>query len=439
MSNAAQSPPLTKAAGRWRIAVLATIAVCIMLAGGWFGWSAWRSSQLRVQARDAIDRADWDRAEDRLTRLVWYHPTDAEALNLRIGVALSRGEPALAATLLSTVPESDSRALEARITAGRLWLQAFHPREAEAAFRAALRLRPDSDAARLALIAILAIQGRAADYEAEAWALHDHGVEPIKALRLLAQAAPAIPPDTLARTADDGTVLRLAFDADPDDAYTRIALARFERARGKTEIARGLLEPLRGVASVPPESQVEWAACLLDDNDTDHLEAFFSEAPGPLDRMAGYWMLRGEWADRNGQADEAVSCFRTAVDRDPRDPAAHYRLGRALRAVGRQDEAVAEMDVARQAQELKDLVAKISDSSRNADLLSRASQICAAIGRDREANAWLALAQRADPDRFRLAAESRQGDAQRAAKLEPLSERKSGSQGVAPGAILGDE
>ena len=64
---------------------------------------------------------------------------------------------------------------------------------------------------RQALIAILAVQHRSRDYEAEAWALFDRGGEPIKALRLLAEAAPTIPPDTFARTADLGDVLRRAW------------------------------------------------------------------------------------------------------------------------------------------------------------------------------------------------------------------------------------
>jgi tetratricopeptide (TPR) repeat protein len=295
------------------------------------------------------------------------------------------------------VPDRAPDVVEARLAQGRLWLQAFHPREAEATFRGCLRRDPGSDAARLALIAILAIQGRAREYEAEAWALYDHGAEPLKALRLLAQAEPAIPPDTLSRTGDRGTILRRCFAADPLDPHTRIALARFERGDGRIDEALRLLDPFPGETKAPSEARLEFVACLLDAGEVERLDRFFSDSAGPLEGFSRYWLLRGEWARLAGRASEALTCFRTAVDLDPRDPEAHYRLGRSLRAAGSEREGVAEMEVARKAQELKDVVAEIPDWTRDTALLTRAGQICAEIGRNREARAWLGLALRVDP------------------------------------------
>src|SRR5262249_4972110 len=127
------------------------------------------------------------------------------------------------------------------------------------------------------------------------------------------------------------------------------------------------------------------------------LDRFFADAPGPLEHLSRYWLLRGEWAQLCRRSPEALSCFRTAVGLDPRSPEVRYRLGRALRAAGLETEAAAEMEISRRAQELKDIVAQIPDTTRNPALLARAGRLCALIGRDREARGWLALALRVDP------------------------------------------
>ena len=241
-----------------------------------------------------------------LDRLSWYKPDDRNVLHLQVQAALGRGEPAVAARLLARVPSSAPDAVEARLAQGRLLMEAFLPREAEAAFRDCLRLDPEADAARLALIAILAVQRRSRDYEAEAWALFDRGGEPLKALRLLAQAGPAIPPDTFTRSADLGDVLRRCLAADADDPHTRLALAHFERGRGRIDEALRLLEPCLRDPPSSPEAVLEWAACLLDEGEVDRLRPLFEDPADSLRGLASFWLLRGEWARRQGLEDDAA-------------------------------------------------------------------------------------------------------------------------------------
>jgi len=279
---------------------------------------------------------------------------------------------------------------------GRLLMQAFRPRAAEAAFRDCLRIDPGSDAARLALIAILAVQHRSRDYEAEAWSLLAHGVEPIKALRLLAQAAPAIPSDTFTRTADEGDVLRRCLAADPHDPHTRIALARFERGRGRVDEALRLLEPCLRQPSAPPEASLEWAACLLDQGELDRLRPLFGHPEGRVRGLGSFWLLRGEWARRLGLDAEALASYREAVRLEPRSPDARYRLGLALRDAG--PEAARFLGAAQKARELKDAVAQVPDRSRDPAQLAHVGRLCAELGRDREARAWFNLALRVDPN-----------------------------------------
>jgi len=369
----------------------------MLLAAGWMVWTAWRSANLRARAQSAAGRADWDRAAKLLDRLSWYKPDDRNVLRLRVQAALGRGDLVVAAKLLARVPSSAAEAVEARLAQGRLLIQAFLLREAEAAFRDCLRLDPKVDEARLALIAILAVQRRGSDYETEAWALLEKGAEPIKALRLLAQAAPAIPPDTFTRTADMGDVLRRCLAADPDDPNTRLALAHFERGRGRVDEALRVLEPclLNPESSTRALALLEWAACLLDDGELDRLRSLFEHPADSVRGLGKFWLLRGEWARREGLEAEALDNYREAIRLDPRSSDAYYRLGLALREAG--PEAARCLEVSQKARDLKDFVARISDRSRDPAQLVRAGRLCAEIGRYREARAWFSVALRANP------------------------------------------
>lgn len=390
------SPP--KARGGSQLLWIAFAIALVLLPAGWMGWLAWRSDSLRAGAAAAVERQDWDRAGDLLGRLDWYDPDNLDDLSLRVQVAIGRGDPVAAARLLDRVPAGAPGAVEARLSQGRMLIEAFRPREAEAALRACLRLDPDSDAARLTLIAIYAIQRRDRDYEAEAWTLARRGAEPIKALRLIAQAAPAIPPDTLTRTADEGDVLRRCLAAE-DDVRTRVALAYFERRRGRIDEALALIGPCLESDPDDPDVVVEWASCLLDDGRLEPVRATFESPSEALRGRASFWMLRGEWARRQGKAAEALESYREAVRLDPRSPDARYRLGMALREAGPEAQAEADrcLDYVRRARELKDAVAQVSNRSRDPDQLADIGRRCAEMGRDREARAWYGLALKADP------------------------------------------
>ena len=387
-------PP--KTIGRRQAPMIATAVVGVLLAAGWPAWSTWRSADLWGRARAAAGLADWERTETLLDRLTWYDPVNRDVLGLRVQAALGRGDLVAAARLSARVPASAPDAVAARFTAGRLFIQAFRPREAEAALRDCLRLDPDSDAARLALIAILALQHRSREYEAEAWAMFERRGEPIKALRLLAQAGPAIPPDTFARTADMGDVLRRCLAADPEDLRTRLALARFERERGGIDDALRLLEPCLTTSPLDPQATLEWAACLLDEGELELPRPQFEHPSDSLRGLASFWLLRGEWARRQGLNADVLDNYREAIRLDPRSADAYYRLGIALGNL--EPEAARCLEVARKARELKDAVAEVSDRSRDPVPFVRIGRLCAEIGRDREAEAWFVLALRSDPN-----------------------------------------
>jgi len=387
----------TPKVGSLRTWLIAIALIVVLTAGGWKGWTAWRSADLRSRLRTAVVGSDQAQIARLLKRLAWYIPDDRAILNMQVQNALQHGDPVEAARLLARVPSSASDAAEIRLQQARLLIQAFRPREAEAVLRECLNLDPGNDPARMTLIAIFALQHRARDYDDEAWRLFDQGGEPIKALRFLAQAAPVIPPDTFTRTADLGDVLRDCLAADPDDLYTRLALCRFERERGAIAEALELVEPCLKVPAIYPDASIEWALCLLDEGDLDGLRSYFDQPSASVRNLGSFRFLRGEWLRRQGLIAQSVDDYREAIRLDPRSADAYYRLGLALR--DQVAEASRYLDVAKKARELKNAVTDVSDRSRDPLQLAHIGRLCAEIGRVREARAWLSLALKYDPNR----------------------------------------
>ena len=217
---------------------------------------------LRREVSAAVKVTDWGRAEAALARLTWYRPDDLEAIRLRVGIAEQRGDLAAAARALAAVPDSVPESPSAHVRRGLILKELYRAREAEAAFRAALRLAPRLPEPRRELVALLGIERRADEQEKELWELHDRAGCPIEALRLLAQSTVIIPPGTLAKTSDEGAVLERCLAADPDDSHLRPPLARFYRLRGETDAARRLLESWLRDHPDDPSARVEWLACL---------------------------------------------------------------------------------------------------------------------------------------------------------------------------------
>ncbi len=377
--------------------ILGITAACLIaaVAAGWLILASRQADSLRSQARAAMFRSAWEEADGLLNRLAWYRPQDREVLNMRVRTALQLNQPVKAARLLARIPGDSAETAGIRLQQARLLIQAFRPREANAALKECLVLDPSNDAARLTRIAILAFQHRAREYDEEAWRLFEHGSEPIKALRLLAQAAPVLPPDTFTNSADMGDVLRRCQAAEPDDLHTRIALCRFDRERGAIAEALEWIKPCMDDSMVGADGTIEWAMCLLDDGDLDGLRAYFETPPAEALHLSGYHFLRGEWRRRRGDRTGAIEGYREAFRLDPRASDAAYQLGLALRESD--PDARRYLDIARKARDLKQVVTQVSDRSTDPAELARIGRLCSEIGRNREAKAWLSLALKYDP------------------------------------------
>jgi tetratricopeptide (TPR) repeat protein len=382
---------------RIRTAIAVGLATFLLGWLGWFGWSMARTGMLRRDVSAAVKVTDWDRAEAALARLAWYRPDDLEAIRMRVGIALHRGDSTAALRALATVPDSAPEAAAAHLRRGLILKELYRAREAEAAFRAALRRAPSWPEPRRELIALLGIERRGEAQVTELWELHDRAGRSIEALRLLAQSTVTIPRGTVAKTSDEGDVLERCLAADPSNPHLRPPLARFYRLRGETDVARRILEPwLRGHPD-DPAARVEWLACLVDEGDLDAAADWFSSPPRSCRGSAEFERLRGDWFKLLGRPADAIPCYREATRLAPREPELRYRLAEALRATGLEREAEEALNDHRRLQELAAQAAAVAEDRPAVDRLNEIGRLCRTLGREREARAWFAQALVLDP------------------------------------------
>ena len=187
--------------------------------------------KLAADAREAIKRQQWPRAEQLLNRLALERPFTSADIGLRAQVELAIGRADAAVDLLRGIPETDPDAAGARLVAGQIENARHRARGAEALFRESLRLDPKLAVARRELILLYAMQARRAELNAQ--------------YRALAELVPLEYDDVFLWTNSfenlwvNNTIkspLEQCLAADPEDRLSRLALAgvhvRLEPVRG---------------------------------------------------------------------------------------------------------------------------------------------------------------------------------------------------------------
>lgn len=314
-------------------------------------------------------------------------PTSADRL-LRGQVARGLSEPDQAMAEWAAIPDADPLAPLARVIAGQLAISRGLTRPAEANFKEAIRLLPEATKPRRELVYIYNVQHRQADLDRVLGEL----------LELDTLEFPYVLHWTKTRNTvwnpnGDLPALRKFVAADPEDRWSRLALAEALRRLDRPDEAAATLAPL---PDSDPEARVERVLLAMGRGDFAASDALL--AGGPADHP-GLARLRGQLALRNRDAGAAARQFRIALAADPTDRVALQGLGTALGALGRADEARGYLEAARRHDALWPLVARAATDEGEHDpaLPRQLGLACAAIGRTLEARAWLRLAVSRDP------------------------------------------
>jgi thioredoxin-like negative regulator of GroEL len=366
-------------AGRrpWPFAVLAALTLALALTAA--AWVRSQPNRLYQRAQAEAHAGQYDQAAATLGRLDRIHGPTPNLRLLRAQVAGALGRTEAAVAELRAIPDEDSLAPLARLSEGQLEARRGRLQAAEAAFQATLKLTPQCAQARRELVYIYSVQRRLPELDEQLNALSEEGQLDLQHLLHWGMVR-----HTEWDAEQDMVGLKRYLAADPDDRYSRLALAEAQRQPGQTTAA---LETLAPLPDSDPDARAARTALALATGDRPAAAALL--AGGPADGPA-LNRLRGELAMAGGDFRAAVAAFRDALAAEPTDPAVKYRLAMALTACG--DRAAAEplLAACRLHNELGKLLHRAkTEGLKDETLALRIGLACAEAGRPLEARAWL--------------------------------------------------
>lgn len=420
---------------RWARVLAGLLALAVVGTALAVAVRAWIGGRMDpAAAREALAAGRPDEAELEVARLLRDHPESAEAhyLAARVALAQGRAEDAVAALERARARGYSESALQSLFAV--LMARAGRRDEAEPILRRAFDGAPTLDPE--VADALVLIYDESARYP-----------EALKVLDRWAAAAPADPrPHAwrsrlhIARGEDPAVILddlREVLRRDPDDKETRRRLGdAYLRAGKLEESAKALdayLADFPDDASAHADAGVTAAARAREELAQGHAEqadALESEAVAHLDRALALdpnsiraLEERARIALRRRNPGYAATLLDRAVTLDPKSPEARFQHAMALRQIGRESEAAAELEVharlRREQDQFERIRRKILYAPRDPDVQLEAARWLLGHDRDDEGLYWAELALKArpaHPETLRLLADyyDRKGNAGRA-------------------------
>ncbi len=326
-----------------------------------------------------------DGALEQLSRLRNPDPLDW-FLRGQLAVVRHHGDDAI--DFLSRVPDDHHLAPRARLLAGQTELRRSRVRFAEEWLIAATRLDPRLVQAHRELIYIYGTQLRRNELNAEFIALSQ-----LSNLTFANAFQWCLLLSTSWEPAKMLAGLERYIEADPDDRWSRLALADNYRRMGSSDDALGALA---GLPRDKPEVIDMLARIELDRQDVNQAEQLV--ATGPVDDPL-LARLRGRLALARGDAKSAQRHFRIALGADPLCREALFGLTAALQLSGDPKAAEPYRRSAANLDRLNSLVQRAAalKERKDANLMRQFGAACAALELNDMASTWYKLAIASDP------------------------------------------
>ena len=301
---------------------------------------------------------------------------------------MARKEPEKALADLARVPDDHAMASQARLMAGQIELRRDRVRIAEEWFQAALKLDSKLVQAHNGLIFIYGMQLRRPELNAQFLALS--ALTPLTSDNVFHWCL------LRNNSWDPGeavTSLVPYVAADPDDRWSRLALAENYRRMAQFDLAERAIAPLGQDDSAALAIRVQIAVDTQQEDRAEHLLSLVKTDDPALAR------LRGRLALSKRDAAAALHHFQIAFESDPEDRETVFGLVCALELSGESKAAEPFRETARKLERLNTLVHGAATREARADpaLLREFGAACAALHRDAEARAWYELAIAHDP------------------------------------------
>lgn len=387
---------------------LGTVALATLAAGLAWGVRAFLVPQPSLAAVPELVKAErFGEAQACVEAYLRADPENAPARLLLVQLLLDRpDEPDRHAKealrqLALVRPNKYTMAAAVKQTEGRAHMALDEYDEAEAAWKASLRLDPQVADSGWGLLKAYYHQGRAREARALALALHQVEPNPHDRVQLLLEL---VRQD--AQTPDPASLVQLfepVVAGHPNDLRAALALGRALVLDGK--IDRGIALLQKTVDAHPSDAEA-WEGLLngLDDGGQfDDLVKAVDRLPPALASDRRFAKHRGRVLQERRDWKGAIAAYREGLREDPHDQKLLYRLARALRNSGELAEAeqideqhrqyvAAEKETLALYNEANANKSLGSPGESNTDLYERIADVRERMGLLEEANAWRSLA-----------------------------------------------
>lgn len=330
----------------------------------------------------------YDRAQTALDQIARLRKPTPYDWILKSQMAMVRGQNDEALAALAKVPDDHKMGAQARLLAGQLEIRRNRARKADELFHQAIKISPSLVQAHRELIYMYGVLLRRDALSAE--------------FQALSKLAPmtfdnvfhwCLTRNTVWEPSENTPLLQSFVDNDPDDRWSRLALAENLRQINKRGEAKRVLDSL---PESDPDAIVIRVRLALDLGDDRKAEELLAKGPSDhaeLARMRGRIAL----AHRDGPA--AVEQFRAAYKADPDHRDGVFGLGQALTLVGDRDAAEPYLKAARDYDALGTLMirAATEEGRKDPSLVRALGAACEKIHRLPEARAWYQVAIEANP------------------------------------------
>lgn len=351
----------------------------------------WRPDPVAVyeQTLGALEAGRFEEAEAGLGWLGRLRAPTVLDWGVRARVAIARGRTDDALAALAQIPDTHPLSGWAHLRAGQLELRRRRFRKAEAELRRALEREAGLVEARRELVYILGLHLRRRELDeqfrrlSEQATLTAHEVWVWCMSRDLVWWTPG----------EHSVILEDALRDDPEDSWSRLALAESHHRQGQYAAAEAVLKPL---PLSDPDARAARAGLALESQDPEAAAALLADGPEGHPGLAG---LRGRLALARGDGPAAVRHLQRAWTAEPDRRSALADLGHAWLLAGDFEKGQPYLAAAARVDALNNLLlgAELRTGKADPDLWHRLGAACEAAGRHSQARAWYLLAVRHDP------------------------------------------
>lgn len=335
------------------------------------------------QALALVESNKFDEADKKLEQLRGLRPQTTLDHGLKARILIAQGKFHDAILELSAIPDDHPLASWARLRKGQLYRQANQFRKAEQELRAVIRIDRMSVEARKELVFILGLQLRRAELNqnflelSKLTTLNSHEIWVWCMVRDLAWWTPE----------EQIPLLKKSIEADPEDGWSRLALAEVLKRTGKTDEA---LVELKVLENTLPDALAKRLEIELEQDHKETVRDLLAKIPDDTPSAA---IIRGRLSLADGDPQAAIGYFEIADRADPGRRPVLGDLGRAWTLAGNREKGDYFASLAGRVDMLNNLLLKSETTIHKSgvDQWRKLAQACRDAQRLHEARAWLAL------------------------------------------------